>query len=695
MPGMKIGILGIGGEGSLGFTFSNFVVGNEEIMSSLNLEQILLRGRSMGNPDAERKRVEKHIAETLFPTMMQKKTAKYSSKVQPATTDALFDSDVIFLGYSAYGMHSNMVPFWEPGNRQKFYHMNLKMTKDIIAEIEKIKGKKLKDFFKGQVVFATNPSFQLANAFLEMTGLDPGQVIALSPDNERLAMKLRKLASEDNCMGNDLKKHFNKYFQTDIMATGEHGDNLAAFLPKDVLKYADSIREKLDVVLTEGQDILSLNGSTSSNVAPQMDDFLNASVNGLPKFFNWGVYYDGVFCTLPFVNRKKTIGGKEVLRAEIIDDYVKDFKSGSRKLIFPSTVPPDEAARRSALGLDWVIKSLKQDEDNLKKAGARFSVAVASVIGSGFMTCGYDSEKRHIPCKGDIILFESSGRSLAAIVERAADKTRSEKCIVYWSDISNAPVECGIDTPGYTGFAGTTHSFALDSDGSCYVGTCFDNKGRIARYKNGAPAGVETEKVLPIALAAGNDCLYCSTGSKILRLGKENLEVIVDKNRNPSEIPVAGLAKGSIINELYCSCNKNNQILFAKTLSINSESGVLAWLNGAQLKLSSSSPGAFEAALAGGKVALFYADKNKIRMELAGEKTAAQELYLDDSVDINSLRFDSAMNYLYASTKNQIYIIPFNPITHALIENTKEIRYIEQRQFGNEIRDFRVGALWS
>ncbi len=349
MKNPVIAIVGIGESGSIGYTLANRIIENEWVMerigSTINGYDkdvgLFLKNRDADNTCSDKGKIMHYIAQTLTPAADDKHTLHYLHKVQPCFWEKIVkDADLIFFCYNSY----NNVLYWEPNNRNKFFPVNKNETDSIIDIFGSICGgtDKIRDNFKGQVVFVTNPSHQLATYFQEKTNLEQGQVLAFAPEQYRFSILLRTLA--------DKNAHLRPYVDGDgttpIRVLGVHGENVVMVLPDgfDVPGFYSkgegingSVAQRtLDRLILEGQDVRLHQGSTADNVVPHMMNFVRASIIGDDAVFCWGVYQDGVFCSLPFVNKIIEKDGRRVWRAEVDKQYLDNLVAGKGVFVYPS-----------------------------------------------------------------------------------------------------------------------------------------------------------------------------------------------------------------------------------------------------------------------------------------------------------------------------------------------------------------------
>jgi hypothetical protein len=236
------------------------------------------------------------------------------------------------------------------------------------------------------------------------------------------------------------------------------------------------------------------------------------------------------------------------------------------------------------------------------------------------------------------------------------------------------------------------NSLALDKTGACYVGTCKDNSGIMARYEKKTSAKGKPELQItsqircdfaPYTLALSPDGIYCASNDKIY---------FIDKKRSSSrEFAAFKLPKDTFIDEIDFSGGKENSVLLALTNKNESTdvSHAHVWINEQYQPPKPVSHHAFAAAVAYGRILFFNGNKNEICMESGNQK----QVFVYEKLDnIQLLRFDPAMNYLYAVTLQQVGFIPFYPKECKLLT---EHKLPQDAVFSPDDRiiDVRVGEL--
>ncbi len=344
-----IAIVGIGGEGSVGFELAKSIVSNRNIMQGIGGLYLKVRD----NNSEAIKRIDEIVFPTLIRISRECNTDADFGRIQPKRTswgDIAQKADITYFCYSKYGASTLPVPYWEPANRNKFYKANWRETEGIISDLGNLAGgkDKIKDYFKGQIVFVTNPTHQIAYSFLCETGMDEGQIMAFSPDQERLFTQhvapisgRYPVGFEGHVMHHKSAQTYYEHWFTDLFVIGEHGNKSALFLPAGFKSDYFNPQAAIDAVVMEGPDTMHAMGSTASGTAPHMTDLIKScAIKGSvdnPNIFVWGVYYAGMFCSLPFVNVETTDRlGRKVLRAQIVQKYIDDIVNGRGTFVFPS-----------------------------------------------------------------------------------------------------------------------------------------------------------------------------------------------------------------------------------------------------------------------------------------------------------------------------------------------------------------------
>ncbi len=346
------------------------------------------------------------------------------------------------------------------------------------------------------------------------------------------------------------------------------------------------------------------------------------------------------------------------------------------------------------MSLPDLMKGLVKQYNDIKTGNARYGVAVVSLVGKeGLDICGYDTEPRHIACAGDILRFRTNCKSLAAIVERALDKT-SERQVLLWENIgSNGPVAGIIPPPEGRGWSREMHSLTIDQNRVCYVGTRKGDTGVIARYEKktnakGKPELQVTAKIkcefAPSAIAWSQDGLYCASRGKIYCIDKALSSM--------REFAAFNLPKGVGIHDIDFSCDQKNSVLSVLTKEVKEVSQAHIWVNGEYQQPKPVSHYAFAATAAYGRILFFNGNKNEISMAESGGQQ--QRISIAKDLDIQLLRFDPKMNYLYSITSQQVKSIPFYPKEYKLLTDFKFPEPVVFPQ-KDSISDARVGELWS
>jgi hypothetical protein len=346
MQNPVIAIVGIGKARSVGYHLSLHIVGNPGIMGVHQGDQQGIGMLLLNDRDTAEKKthVNDFIKDHLYPSAEKNKTIDCMYKVRYARLNEIFEkADIIYFCYNAY----KDVLFWEPDNRMKFFPANKDATETGIVKplLEYAGTKPVKDYLKGQIVFVTNPTLQLATYFQKETTLEPGQIVAFAPENHRLMNKLRPVAST---RVPELQKYVTAGGSTNIFIIGEHGSNAMMVLPDGFCVpgfYDPAIKERqlahsvLNEVLQEGQHIRHGFDSTGANIAPYLAELISDALKGNgpgKNVFCWGVEQDGVYCALPFYNFERDLGNSQsVLRARVCQKYLDDIVNGRCLFVYP------------------------------------------------------------------------------------------------------------------------------------------------------------------------------------------------------------------------------------------------------------------------------------------------------------------------------------------------------------------------
>lgn len=300
------------------------------------------------------------------------------------------------------------------------------------------------------------------------------------------------------------------------------------------------------------------------------------------------------------------------------------------------------------------------------------AVAVHYTGSKSLEICGYTVPQRAISCDYGIRRFQAEGGSIAAITSlrplRPATALRP-LMLAYWQTVSSAPAF--YDLP----FGKVMrHCVAIDApENKCYVGCCCDNKGSIAVFPGqNVPVPVD---FLPYALKTFGNSIYCADSDhQIRKLDKKTFKgdvVTQIDNPNPDRI----------IEDLIVSENGASKVLCAKT-SEGENSAFYTWVNNSPVRRIDVLNNAFDAGILGGRVWLFYGDKSCLVSETPGVKCEQKRRSFWH--DIQAVKIDSKLNYLYVTTSKQLFMIPFYPAINQLLDDrTRMSGFDTNKHFDN------------
>ncbi len=292
------------------------------------------------------------------------------------------------------------------------------------------------------------------------------------------------------------------------------------------------------------------------------------------------------------------------------------------------------------------------------------AVAVHYVGSKSLEICGYTVPRRAISCDYGIRRFQADNGSIAAITNLRPLR------LAYWQTVSSAPAFYDIPL----GKEKTRHCIAVDAaENKCYVGCCCDNKGSIAVFPgHSAPVPVD---FLPYALKTFGNSIYCADSDhQIRKLDKKTFNGdVVAKIDNPNP--------NQIIEDLIVAENGSSKVLCAKT-SKGENSAFYTWVNNSPVRRIDVLNNAFDAGILGGRVWLFYGDKSCLVSETPGVK--CEQKRKSFWYDIQAIKIDSKLNYLYVATSKQLFMIPFYPAINQLLDDrTKMSGFDTNKHFDN------------
>jgi WD40 repeat protein len=626
----KIGIIGIGGVGSIGHTLSTFLALKNDVLGAT--EGVLLN-----NKDDQKEYVESHARSFVFPILYYDGAEGLFEKVKFGEQKRI--ADECALTYicieSAFGKKSGWIPAWQKNFRKNLYAYNY----DAICGIaEKFQGA------KGQCVVVTNPCLNMAKLFQEKSGMKPGQVVAFNPDHERLILLLKQIAFDIP----ELKAHID-----DVVLAGDHGSIGQLFASPEfysLCKKHITLDAIISEVMSEGLDIVLTHGNVGDNIVPQMVNYIRSSINQDGKQFVSGIYHNGVFCSLPFVNRdlRKSESEMPLYRA-VPDDWVKCV---------------EESLEFKNLNI-----LLEQDQNRMQqREPVEEGVVIASFPGSAELEVqGYNLPVKKIFCEqGEVQRFRVNGTSVATISSRYNNK-KIVKELCYWESLTETPVVFGLPREN------TTVSLAVDGK-QCYVGSVRGNTGNISVYDfAGQPSkGSSCRKqrnydFSPVALREAQDVLYCADhAGNIREISKSTLD---------DKVIIPGAVKGSLpVNDVLFANAGNLSVLCAKTRTNNDRnssdygtSDVYLWDCSSLPRLVSCikvNGGCFDIAPDGERIAYFLAVGNQLKAGFIGGGVRSANL----DFEVKNLKFDPGGNCVYACGDTNMMICPFDSRSGKFIE---------------------------
>ena len=187
---------------------------------------------------------------------------------------------------------------------------------------------------------------------------------------------------------------------------------------------------------------------------------------------------------------------------------------------------------------------------------------------------------------------------------------------------------------------------------------------------------------IPTAIKHYAGSVFCAgTDSKIRRINGDSLA-----QEGGIVAQIQGMGEGAFIEELIVSRADSTQVVCAKTNTKDSLSKAYVWLNNGILRTQDVANGAFDAAaisdkLHGARLVLFYGKGKDIVAEVPffeNGQPAVAPAPLNIGHEILSVRYDSMLNYVYATTSNQIFTIPFYRTENKMLDDRK-------KDFGLEI----------
>jgi malate/lactate dehydrogenase len=688
VKGLKVGIVGIGRDSSVGFVLSGEIAKKGDLMDSL--EYLLLNSRN-------ETRVNHHVANNILMPLKEPLQGQCRQKIHyaPITRDGIeqkippmTDADVVFFCYeSAFGASGFGYPANEPDGRKKLYEGNIETTKKM--------AEAFKDS-KAQFVFVTNPALDLARAFQEHGGFEDGQVLGFNPDHYRLFKTLQSYGT----YAAHIVEHIEKTF-----LVGDHGPLCGAFYPlgiKNIFVTDDrckvTIEDVVDEVKALGPELTDEFDNSSWNIVEHMIDFISATIKNNGERFVWGAphkfeYKDGeksisdkIFMSLPVVNRiKQDENGKYVCRAEVCHDAIKDY-SGTK-------------------GFTDLAKAISKSQDELQKnnhPALNSNAAVAMSENENIRICNYHTLRakrklsdtknihakcgnRQLTCKSVVELMASSGCYLAAVTRGDDEGKKKVPKLMYWDFNPKAP-----ERGGYVSLNSGMRFKALAIDGDRIYLESHARGGKnssITVFKDGQIVGGPKEmKFISTAFAVQGSRLYCAAyGNGIRVLDKNTLD-------ETGSIPKADLGRGTYFTELFVvnsgKDNPENDIICARTNQSRQDSTVYVWKNQQFKNRFTVSHNAFAAAGINGGMLMFYGamqdGTNMLKTGFIEGEPAEKPCLLPPEVlfdsELECIGFDSLMNYLYVGASNKVLtIIPFLPRKGELLLKRSEQATLEER----------------
>lgn len=647
MQGLNIAVVGIGAPQSVGAVLARDIVQRPEVMNSL--DSLLLHSSNMPA-------VVNYKDRSLVESTPEEFRSLYNQKIRCGSIEEIAQSaDIVFFCYDSSGLGSSHAgfPSWEDDARKTLYHYNKAPT----IEYAKLFAEKKS---KAQFVFVTNPTLDIARLFQETGGFEDGQVLAFNPDNYRSFLKLDEAKAGKSHIANSIPKTF---------FMGEHGSLSGLFYPPELVAFNDfnpAVFE--DEVRAEGLKIINDFGSTSYNVSCHAVNFICSSFRQNDDKYVWGVPFSfedkNLFFSAPFVNRVVEKDGRQVFRAQVCYDDVRDYAGTQKFKSLADSVSADQNAflqGKYSVSHSYGVASFSDD--------SRDSCVLKAVnYQSGF--CG-----DLIPCDGIVERIASSGKN-AAVVTRGREITRKEK------DRRGIERERMVRVPELIQFdfnaeqrrevrtllpLGRTYpAIAMDGN-TVYLSSHLRESGSDANvllYQDGKPVRKLDLGVVSTAFGFTDKLIFFALNGDHICAYDKNALLFGEKKQNALQVlPKIALGDKVYFNRIDVLGDSAETVCASTHVPYDvAESNAYVFQKGALviagLPLSKN---AFAAARVNNANMMFYGkkegDKSFAVLHFIGEKEPCQKVEIGS--EIKSLDFDSGRNYLYVGCADRVRVMPY------------------------------------
>lgn len=283
--GPVIGIIGLGGEASVGCNLSTALC---IAADTLGIEGLLLNNGDAQPGEKKHRHVLDHIEGHLLGYIEKtpfEKNVRYAS-----VSDMAKEADITFICYENSGGATHGLTFWEKDPAKKLFADNHETAR----QLARIFGAQRST---SQIILVTNPSFPLAYVFTKEGVFEPGQVLAFNPEQQRFRSILRKIQQD---YGTD--RVTDKHLQLACIL-GDHGSNAHIFLPAVIDHAVLPLPAQIVAdVKKQGLDYILRFGNTAKNIVPQLIKFVSDSRRQHPDITYAGMpcpELNNAFCTVP------------------------------------------------------------------------------------------------------------------------------------------------------------------------------------------------------------------------------------------------------------------------------------------------------------------------------------------------------------------------------------------------------------